>query len=139
MTEDDLYEDAEEQFAGSELETKYLEVVQPTNDPTRYGLEFKIQFFESGSFFVQIAYETENGMTKFTEPQYINVEPVMSLRGKNIRSKELNLMTVMSRCLGKMDRWPQVIQNQKELGYNAIHFTPFAKYGESFSHYSIAD
>lgn len=48
-------------------------------------------------------------------------------------------MTVMSRQLGPISRWPKVLENQAELGYNAIHFTPFQVYGESFSHYSIAD
>lgn len=47
-------------------------------------------------------------------------------------------MTVMSRCLGKMTRWPDVLRNVRELGYNAVHFTPIQQYGESFSHYSIA-
>lgn len=102
--------DGEEPFAGSELDTRYLEIVDPYNDRTRYGLEFRIQFFESGSFFVQIMYEDPiSGKSKFTKEQYINVEPVMNLNGKPVRSKELNLMTVMSRCLGKMERWPQVI------------------------------
>ena len=49
----------------------------------------------------------------------------MTLRGREIRSKELSLMTVMSRCLGKMKRWPEVAMNIRDLGYNAIHFTPF--------------
>ena len=89
-----------------------MEIVDPYDDKTRYGLEFRIQFFESGSFFVQIAYEDAlSGKIKYTQAQYINVEPVMNLNGKPVRSKELNLMTVMSRCLGKMDRWHQVIQN----------------------------
>ena len=115
-------------------------MVEPYADQTRYGLEFRIQFFESGSFFVQIAYQdATSGETRCTKPQYINVEPVMNLNGKPVRSKDLNLLTVMSRCLGKMDRWPEVIKNQKDLGYNAIPFTPVAQYGESFSHYSIAD
>ena len=137
MSNDD---DEEESFAGSELDTKYLEMIEPWGDPTNYGLEYRIQFFESGSFFVQIAYEDGvTGVQRYTNPQFINVEPVMKLKNRDVRCKELNLMTMMSRCLGKMDRWAEVIQNQKEIGYNAIHFTPFAGYGESFSHYSLAD
>jgi glycogen debranching enzyme len=45
----------------------------------------------------------------------------------------------MSRCLGKIDRWPEVLKNQRELGYNAIHFAPIQTYGASESHYSIAN
>jgi len=48
----------------------------------------------------------------------------MSAGGQEIRCKELALMTVMSRCLGKMTRWPDVLRNVRELGYNAVHFTP---------------
>ena len=48
-------------------------------------------------------------------------------------------MTVMSRCLGNLQRWPQVLENVAELGYNAVHLTPVQQYGESYSHYSIAD
>jgi hypothetical protein len=49
----------------------------------------------------------------------------MSARNIEIRSKELRCITVMSRCLGKIDRWQGVLNNIKELGYNAVHFTPF--------------
>ena len=63
----------------------------------------------------------------------------MMANARTIRGKELSLLTVMSRCLGKMSRWPAVLRNVRELGYNAVHFAPFQQYGESYSHYSIAD
>jgi hypothetical protein len=45
-----------------------MEIVDPYDDKTRYGLEFRIQFFESGSFFVQIAYEDAlSGKIKYTQ------------------------------------------------------------------------
>lgn len=75
----------------------------------------------------------------YTKPMYINVDPQLTINGEKIECKQLSLLTVMSRQLGKIQRWPQVLQNAAELGYNAIHFTPFQVYGESFSHYSIAD
>lgn len=108
---------------------------------SKYTLCFRVPFTESGSFFVQIAYddpaspEGEN----YTKPMYINVDPQLTIKGERIQCKQLSLMTVMSRQLGKLKRWPQVLQNAVELGYNAIHFTPFQVYGESFSHYSLAD
>lgn len=79
------------------------------------------------------------GEEKFTSPQYINVDPALNLNGKIVRAKELSIITVMSRCLGKIDRWVEVLRNQRQLGYNAVHFTPFQVYGESFSHYSLAN
>jgi hypothetical protein len=98
-----------------------------------------VLFDVSGSFFVQIEYEAPAGGVAFSDPQYINVEPIMRANTRTIRGKELSLLTVMSRCLGKMSRWPAVLRNVRELGYNAVHFAPFQKYGESYSHYSIAD
>jgi glycogen debranching enzyme len=100
-----------------------------------------VLFDVSGSFFVQIVYEDERpgGGVAYSSPQYINVEPVMTANSRLIRGKELSLLTVMSRCLGKMSRWPAVLRNVRELGYNAVHFAPFQAYGESYSHYSLAD
>jgi hypothetical protein len=101
-------------------------MVEPHAGTSQYQLEYRVHFAESGSFFVQLAYEDEIDpkVIHYTQPQYINVEPRMKARGLEIRSKELALMTVMSRCLGKMSRWPQVLKNVRELGYNAVHFTP---------------
>ena len=137
----DAVEDEEEYMAGADLDTEYIQMVEAHAAASEYQLEFRVHFSESGSFFVQLAYadELDPKVTRFTQATYINVEPVMALNGKRVRCKELSLMTVMSRCLGKMDRWPGVLQNALELGYNAIHFTPISKYGHSFSHYSIAD
>ena len=64
---------------------------------------------------------------------------MMSLNGGTVECKQLSIQTVMSRQLGKLNRWSDVLENASELGYNAIHFTPFQVYGESFSHYSLAD
>lgn len=38
-----------------------------------------------------------------------------------------------------MHRWNEVLQPIADLGYNAVHFTPIQVYGESRSHYSLAD
>ena len=70
---------------------------------------------------------------------YINVEPLMVLRTEYVKCKELSIITVLSRCLGSIDRWEQVLANISQLSYNAVHFTPIQKYGWSHSHYSLAD
>ena len=46
---------------------------------------------------------------------------------------------MLSRQLGKLPRWEKVLSNISQLGYNAVHYTPIQKYGESYSHYSLAD
>lgn len=47
---------------------------------------------------------------------------------------------MLSRQLGPIaSRWEDAYNQASQLGYNAIHFTPIQKYGQSNSHYSIAD
>ena len=57
----------------------------------------------------------------------------------SIKCKELSICTVLSRSLGPLERWPSVLESLASQGYNAIHFTPIQHYGQSFSHYSLAD
>jgi hypothetical protein len=78
----------------------HLEEFEPSED-SAYMLEYKIKFDHSGSYFIQVCYKDErSGDVCYTEPQYINVEPVMHAGGKSLRPKELSIITVMSRCLG---------------------------------------
>ena len=112
---------------GSLLDNEHLEVIDPYPTGSQFIHEFRVYFGESGSFFIQVAYEDQvgNEIEKYTKPMWINVEPVMHIPRTQIKCKEISLMTVMSRCLGKLDRWPDVLKNVRELGYNAVHFTPF--------------
>lgn len=50
-------EDFSEEFGGSKLDTDYMEKVDAHPDSSQYLLEFRVIFKESGSFFVQIAYQ----------------------------------------------------------------------------------
>ena len=45
-------EQDEPAFAGSELDQDYLEMVEPHAAASEYLLEFRVQFNESGSFFI---------------------------------------------------------------------------------------
>lgn len=53
--------------------------------------------------------------------------------------KQLSIITVLSRCLGQLERWEEVLANIGQLNYNAVHYTPIQVYGSSYSHYSLAD
>ena len=58
-------------------------------------LEFIVKFKYSGSFFVQIEYmDKDINASNYTEAQYINVEPIMILRGEEVRCKELSIISV---------------------------------------------
>jgi hypothetical protein len=50
-------EDFSDEFNGSKLDTDYMEKVDAHPESSQYLLEFRVIFKESGSFFVQIAYQ----------------------------------------------------------------------------------
>ena len=71
-------------------------------------------------------------MKNYTLPSYINVEPVLAHKqkpNKTVMCKELSLISVVSRCLGPIERWSKVLNPLSEQAYNAVHFTPIQVYG----------
>jgi len=110
-TEDEV--DAKVFYRGSQLEAVYLERVEAYNSEFSVNLEYRIIFPEAGSFFVQIEYyDMELKDRNFTEPIYINVEPVLILRNEKIRVKELRMLTVITRQMGALDdHWEAMYNN----------------------------
>ncbi len=54
----------------------------------------------------------------YSKPSYINVEPELRIKGANgvgeeieegVKCKELSICTVLSRCLGPVERWESVL------------------------------
>ncbi len=85
-------------YEGSQLENQYLETVEAYNSEFSVNLEFRILFPEAGTFFVQLDYlDPVLKDRNFTDPIYINVDPVLLIRNDKIRVKELSLLTVISR------------------------------------------
>lgn len=131
-----------EQGSGWGLSTDYYACISPKEEQQQALVTyfaFEVRFENPGSFFVQIEYEGEGGARLCSVPSYINVEPVLKVGGQAMRCKELSIMTVISRCLGKVDNWKKVLAPLSSQNYNAIHLAPIQEYGESYSHYSIAD
>jgi len=56
-----------------------------------------------------------------------------------ISCRELRIISVLSRCLGRLQRWPKVLKAISDQGFNAVHFTPIQEYGMSRSQYSLAN
>lgn len=78
----------------------------------RTYFEFSVDFQTSGSFFVQVEYGKRDLVShlSYSQPSYINVEPVLSFSAtQQVRCKELSICTVLSRCLGHIDRWKEVL------------------------------
>lgn len=95
-------------------------------------LQFELRFRYPGSFFYQIEYhQPDENVTRHTKPEYILVHPAGIVPGGMV------LLSVLTRCLGKLARWPLVLGRQAKLGYNTIHFMPVQQYGTSGSMYSI--
>jgi len=92
--------------------------------------EVKIQF--PGSFFFQIKYKNKENAQHVTKPDWIIAHP-----NKGLPSESMILLSVLTRCLGKLDRWIDVLAPQAKIGYNAIHFMPMQEYAESGSMYSL--
>jgi glycogen debranching enzyme len=102
-------------------------------------VELSFKFTKAGSFFIQIGFG-EPDHIRFTKPNYINVEPQLFLNtSTTLRCKQINMISVLSRCLGPLSRWEDVLKPVAAQGYNMVHFTPIQRYGQSRSHYSLAD
>ena len=51
----------------------------------------------------------------------------------------MRIISVVSRCIGPLSNWPQILKSVSDQGFNAVHFAPIQTYGMSRSHYSLAD
>lgn len=81
---ENVEEERKQSMPGSALDTEYLECVEPHAASSHYQQEFRVTFTESGSFFIQIAYQDAHdpNIDHYTPAQYINVEPVLRLGNK---------------------------------------------------------
>ncbi|CDW81227.1 glycogen debranching enzyme [Stylonychia lemnae] len=121
-----------------------LDIYEPdrTSSISKYVFILKLTY--AGSFFFQIEYYDKiTQSTLYTDPQYLIVEPRFDIHQQNrysqLNTRQLSVLTVLSRCMGKLDQWEGFLQTQRQLGYNTIHLTPIQQYGVSQSLYSIAD
>ncbi len=71
--------------------------------------------------------------------EWLVIEARLELRGIPITPGELVCQTVMPQSLGPAARWPQLLQEQIDIGYNSFHFPPVLTLGKSGSHYSISN
>lgn len=67
------------------------------------------------------------------------VQPSFLLSGRNIRVEDIRLQTNLSRCLGLMSNWSQLLSQQINLGFNFFHLTSISKLGKFGSLYCIGD
>ena len=48
----------------------------------------------------------------------------LTIRGTLLPLEGINLMTVIPKCLGTIDQWPDQFRELGRVGYNMIHFAP---------------
>ena len=90
------------------LDTEYLCEVCPNEIETLVTYwEFRVSLNYAGSFFIQIMCDK----TTVSPPNYLNVEPQLSLcSSKSLYCKDVSLISVLSRCLGPLSRWSEVLE-----------------------------
>jgi len=69
----------------------------------------------------------------------IVVDPVLRINGMPMLARSVVQLTVLSRCAGPIEQWPENLAPQALLGYNMVHFTPIQPPGESGSCYALDD
>ena len=67
------------------------------------------------------------------------VQPSFLLSGRNIKVEDIRLQTNLSRCLGLMSGWAELLYSQIDLGFNFFHLTSVCKLGKFGSLYCIGD
>lgn len=70
---------------------------------------------------------------------WFHVEPTLVAGGERLPLDAVLCLTVLTKCLGPLPRWPRALRLAHEAGYNMLHFTPVQQLGASGSCYSLAD
>ena len=113
-------------------------IFQPSEVSTSIVYEIKLE--RSGPvqfFFFYNDPKTDN--EKNTLPFYITVLPKVVIRGKEIKLEDIQLQTILSKSLGKVNEFEKIFQEASRLKYNFVHFTPIQQLGASESLYCLRD
>ncbi|KAJ5584700.1 Glycogen debranching enzyme [Penicillium hispanicum] len=75
-----------------------------------------------------------------SQVHYIDVSPIMTLRGKELPLNALSIFSVISKFMGQYPvDWDKHLHGISQRNYNMVHFTPLMQRGSSNSPYSIFD
>ena len=113
-------------------------IFQPTEIST--SIIYEVKFERTGSiqfFFFYSEPNTDN--QKSTIPFYIIVLPKVVIQGKEILLNSIQLQTILSKSLGKVNEFEKYFQEASRLKYNFVHFTPIQQLGMSESLYCLRD
>ena len=109
-------------------------IFEPSEISTSIIYEVKLERTGSIQFFF-----IYNNNTKNTKPFYITVLPKVIIGGKKIDLDNIQLQTILSKSLGKIDEFEKYFKEASRLKYNFVHFTPIQQLGISESLYCLRD
>ena len=118
-----------------------LEISENSNEPTSYHGDLisnhwicTVQFSVAGSLKLVLRLDSQ-----VTPPEYIVVSPTLFLGSVQIPLEGICFQTALSRNLGPLSAWPEVLRDQHSLGYNFFHITPIQTLGGSQSLYCLKE
>ena len=119
--------------------TKFTQFIfEPIESNTIITYEIKLD--KSGPVeFAFIYFDKNENKDKITEPFYIIVQPDIIINKKRINLQSINLQTILSKSLGKINDFEKYYEEASKLKYNFVHFTPIQKLGISESLYCLRD
>ena len=112
--------------------SKYI--FDPIEISTSIIYEIKLERTGSIQFFF-----IYNKNSKSTIPFYITVLPKVFIGRKKIELDNIQLQTILSKSLGKIDEFEKYFKEASRLKYNFVHFTPIQQLGISESLYCLRD
>ena len=63
----------------------------------------------------------------FGRPEWIVVEPQLTIKNQPVQAKQLTMQTLLSRSMGNLDRWDDLIRMQTTIG-SRLNFLLLAKF-----------
>ncbi|KAB7506288.1 Glycogen debranching enzyme [Armadillidium nasatum] len=101
----------------------------------------EVPIITAGSFRFYFTYDDRDDLSSAAGSGYFIVDPVLTYGSDNeiLPLDCVQCQTVMAKCLGPFEEWPDRLRVSKESGYNMIHFTPIQELGASRSGYSLSD
>ena len=113
-------------------------IFEPNEISTSIIYDIKLE--RTGSiqfFFLYNDPSTDN--EKSTLPFYITVLPKVVIQGREIKLDDIQLQTILSKSLGKINEFEKYFKEASKLKYNFVHFTPIQQLGISESLYCLRD
>lgn len=100
-------------------------------------ITIEVPIYNPGPFAYYIEYT--DVQKKKSDTFYFVVPPVLSIGNEYLPFNNINIESVISKCIGPLAEWDDFFNYIAAKGYNMIHFTPLQERGRSDSPYSIHD